>query len=726
MRSLVSIVLLSLPVLFLGCAAPGPARSGPPDASQASAGSAAHRFDYPEAPRSGQVDVLHGVRVPDPFRPLEDPDAPETRAWIEAENRVTDAYLERIPERERIRERLTELWNYERFGRPRKAGGRYFWSYNDGLRDQDLVYVAESLDAEPRVLFDPNELSDDGTVALAAYSVSEDGRHAAYALSESGSDWRTIHVRDVDTGEDLPDLIRHAKFTGISWRKDGSGFYYSRYDAPEEGDELEDVNYFHKLYFHRLGTPQSEDVLVYERPDEKEWGFGGTVTEDGRYLIIDVWKGTEERNRVYYRDLREDGEVVRLLDDFDASYSFVGNDGPVFWFRTDLDAPRGRLIAVDTRSPDRAGWNELIPEDPATLQGVSVVGGHFVAIYLRDARSEVRAHDLDGTLVRRVDLPGIGSAGGFAGEPDDPETFYSFTGFTTPTTIYRYDVASGKSEVFREPDIAFDPGAYTTEQVFYRSADGTRIPMFLTYRRDLERDGKRPVHLYGYGGFNIPITPGFSVPNLVWLEMGGVYAVANIRGGGEYGREWHLAGTKDRKQNVFDDFIAAAVWLVENGYTSRERLAISGGSNGGLLVAACLTQRPDLFAAAVPRVGVLDMLRFHKFTIGWAWTSDYGSPDVEEEFRALYDYSPLHNLERGEAYPATLIVTADHDDRVVPAHSFKFAAALQEAQGGGEPVLIRIETKAGHGAGKPVSKRIEETTDILAFLVHELGMRVDA
>lgn len=678
---------------------------------------------YPDAPRSDQVDVLHGVRVEDPFRPLEDPDAPEVRTWIEAENAITNRYLDGIEERKAIRERLTELWNYERYGIPSKKGGRYFWSYNDGLMNQNLIYVADTLDSEPRVLFDPNEFSEDGTVALASYAVNESGELAAYAISRSGSDWREIKVREIATGRDLDDHIEWAKFTGIAWNKAGTGFYYSRYDAPEGGDELEGVNYFQKLWFHRVGTPQSEDVLVYERPDEKEWGFGGSVTDDGRYLIIGVWKGTDERNRVYYLDLESEGaEVVRLLDDFDAAYDFVGNDGPVFWFRTDLDAARGRVIAVDTNAPERTNWKEVIPETDDALRGVSVVGDHFIAQYLKDARSVARVHALDGSHVRDVSMPGIGSAGGFGGDRDDPETFYSFSSYTAPSTIYRYNVKTGERELFREPALSFDSSKYVTEQVFFESKDGTRVPMFLTHKKGLERNGANPTHLYAYGGFNIPITPRFSVDTLVWLEMGGIYAVANLRGGGEYGREWHLAGTKGRKQNVFDDFISAAEWLIDNNYTSTDKLAISGGSNGGLLVGACITQRPDLFGAAVPRVGVLDMLRFHKFTIGWAWVSDYGSPDVKEEFDALYAYSPLHNVHDGTTYPPTLIVTADHDDRVVPAHSFKFAARLQEAQKGSDPILIRIETKAGHGAGKPVSKQIEEAADILGFMVEELGV----
>jgi prolyl oligopeptidase len=554
-------------------------------------------------------------------------------------------------------------------------------------------------------------------------AVSENGAYLAYGLSSAGSDWVEWYVRDIATGVDTDDRLQWVKFSGASWSHDHQGFFYSRYDEPDETTKLEAVNYYQKLYYHRLGNPQGDDVLVYDRPDQKEWGFGGGVTEDGRYLIISVWKGTDPNNLVFYKDLRApDSPVVELITEFEASYSFVDNEGPLFWFRTDLEAPKGRLIAIDIAQPERGAWQEIIPESDDTLEGVGLLNHQFVADYLKDAYTTIRIFSLTGELVREVALPGIGSAGGFDGKRGDTETFYSFTSFTVPSAIYRYDMVTGRSTLYRQPEVDFDPAAYTTTQMFYESKDGTRVPMFITHKTGLELNGQNPTLLYGYGGFSISLTPAFSVGNLVWMEMGGIYAVPNLRGGGEYGEEWHQAGTKLHKQTVFDDFIAAAEWLMAAGYTSPAKLAIMGGSNGGLLVGACMTQRPDLFAAALPAVGVMDMLRFNQFTIGWAWESDYGSPQNEAEFRALYAYSPLHNLKPGTAYPATLITTADHDDRVVPAHSFKFAAALQAAHQGEAPVLIRIETKAGHGAGKPTAKVIEEVADKWAFLAANLGM----
>ena len=684
---------------------------------------AAESLTYPQTRKGDVVDNYHGTMVPDPYRWLEDDNAEETKAWVKAQNAVTFAYLDTIPERKPIRERLTKLWNFERFGVPFKEGDRYFYSRNDGLQNQSVLYVADSLDSEPRELLDPNKLSDDGTVALRSYSISEDGNHIAYGLSAGGSDWQEWKVRDVRTGLDLEDHLQWVKFSGASWRKDGSGFYYSRYDAPEEGAKLTGVNYFQKLYFHKLGTPQSEDVLVYERPDQKEWGFSGQVTEDDKYLVISIWQGTDERNRVYYHEIgKPDAKVVPLLDDYDAAYELIGNDGTTFWFETDLDASRRRVIAIDLAKPERANWQELIAETKDTIQGVSVLNDQFVVEYLKDARSQIKIFNLDGTFTREVELPGLGSVGGFGGERQDTETFYSFSSYTDPGTIYRYDMVSGESTIFRRPEVDFDPELYETKQVFYPSKDGTKIPMFITHKKGLKLDGNNATYLYGYGGFNISLTPRFSVSMTAWMEMGGVYAVPNLRGGGEYGEAWHKAGTKLTKQNVFDDFIAAAEWLIANKYTRTEKLAISGGSNGGLLVGACMTQRPELYAAALPAVGVMDMLRFHKFTIGWAWTSDYGSSENADEFKALYAYSPLHNLKLGTSYPATMVTTADHDDRVVPAHSFKYAARLQECNAGPNPVLIRIETKAGHGAGKPTAMLIEEATDKLGFLVKELHM----
>jgi prolyl oligopeptidase len=680
------------------------------------------RLVYPPARQVDHVDVYHGVEVADPYRWLEDLDSAETRAWVEAENRLTFACLDGIAARPAIRRRLTELWNYEKYGLPTRAGGRYFFAKNDGLQNQSAIYTLERLDGTPELLIDPNTLSADGTIALTSYSVSDDGRLMAYGLSSGGSDWEEWRVRDVTTGRDLPDRLAWVKFSNIAWTHDSRGFFYSRYDEPEAGEQLEQANYFQKLYYHRLGDPQSVDRLVYERPDHKEWGFQGKVTDDGRYLIINVWRGTEIETAVFCQDLTQPASpVVELLNDFDASYELVGNDGTVFWFQTNLAAPRERLIAVDLRDPARERWREVLPQAAERLETVSVLAGRFVATYLKDAHSQVRVFDLAGRPLGEIELPGLGTVTGFSGRQCDRETFYVFNSYTTPGTVYHHDL-DGVSRVFRRPRVPFDPARYETRQVFYVSPDGTRVPMFITARRGLALDGSNPTLLHGYGGFDVSLTPTFSVANLVWMEMGGVYAVANLRGGGEYGGEWHQAGCKLKKQNVFDDFLAAAEWLVANRYTARQRLALSGRSNGGLLVGAALTQRPDLFGAAVCGVGVLDMLRFHKFTIGWGWVSDYGSPENPEEFKALYAYSPYHNLQPGTDYPATLITTADHDDRVVPAHSFKFAAALQRAQGGPEPILIRIETRAGHGSGKPTSKQIDAATDELGFLVKALGV----
>jgi prolyl oligopeptidase len=683
---------------------------------------------YPPARKGEQVDDYHGTKVADPYRWLEDLDSAETKSWVEAENRLTFDYLNEIPSRAKIKDRLTKLWNYERYGVPLKRGSRYFYSKNNGLQNQSVLYTVTSLDAEPVVLLDPNKLSSDGTVALSGLAISDDGKLMAYGLSASGSDWQEWRVRDVETGKDLPDLIKWVKFASASFTLDGKGFFYSRYDEPKAETMMKGVNYFQKLYFHRVGTAQSEDVLVYDRPDQKDWFVRGRVTEDGRYLIVNLSKGSDQKNRVYFKDLKDasakDAEVVKLVDTFDASYGFIINDGPVFYFQTDSDAPRGRIIAVDTRKPEKQNWKVVVPEASETIQGADLINDMFVVNYLKDAHTQVKVFDMAGKFLREVALPGIGDANGFSGKRTDKETFYSYTSFTTPATIYRYDMVTGKSAVFRQPKVAFNPNDYETRQVFYTSKDGTRVPMFITHKKGLKLDGNNPTYLYAYGGFNISMTPGFSVGNLVWMEMGGVYAQPNLRGGGEYGEEWHKAGTKLRKQNVFDDFIAAAEWLIKSKYTSTPKLAIGGGSNGGLLVGAALTQRPDLFGATLPAVGVMDMLRFQKFTVGWAWVSDYGSSDNPEEFKAIYAYSPLHNIKPGSYYPPTLITTADHDDRVWPGHSFKFAATLQAAQAGPAPILIRVETKAGHGAGKPTSKILEELADRWGFLVRELKMNV--
>ena len=684
---------------------------------------------YPPTRKGDVVDDHHGTKVADPYRWLEDVDSPETRSWVEAQNRVTFAFLEQSPERERIRRRLTELWDYPKYGPPFKKGGRYFFFKNSGLQNQSVLYTQSSLTAEPDVLLDPNTLSADGTVALSILALSEDGRTMVYGTSGSGSDWQEFRVRDIATRRDLSDHLKWIKFSSAAWTHDGVGFFYSRYPQPAAGaDALLDVNRDQKVYYHRLGTDQSADRLVYERPDHPDWGFGVETSADGRYAVYTVWLGTDRRNRIYYQDLgsarqpKLDAPVVRLLDDFDAAYEFVGNDGPVFYFSTDLNAPRKRVIAVDTRKPERTAWREVIPQATDVLEGVQIIHDTFVARYLHDAYSLLRLYALDGRPVGEVPMPTLGSIAQVTGERRDNEMFYAFTSFLYPTTIFRHDFTTGRSSVFKAPEIAFDPSGYETVQVFYRSKDGTRVPMFLTYKKGLQKDGSNATYLYGYGGFNINLTPGFSIGVVAWLEMGGVYAQPILRGGAEYGEEWHQAGMLDRKQNVFDDFIAAAEYLIAERYTSPAKLAIGGGSNGGLLVGAVVNQRPELFGAALPAVGVMDMLRFHKFTIGWAWVTEYGSADSVGQFPFLYRYSPIHNLRPGTRYPATLVTTADHDDRVVPGHSFKYAAALQAAQAGPAPVLIRIETKAGHGAGKPTAKIIEEQTDRWAFLVHTLHM----
>lgn len=684
-------------------------------------------FVYPVTKKGDVVDDYHGTSVPDPYRWLEEMDSPDVKAWIKAQNELTFSLLKKIPSRKPIETRLTKLWNYERFGVPWQEGGLTFFTKNDGLQPQSVLYVLDSGKRTPRLLLDPNKLSKDGTIAAGGYSVSPDGRYLAYSIQSGGSDWQEWRVRDVKTGKDTSDKIEWSKFSDAAWSHDSKGFYYSRYDAPKPGEALAEANYYQKLYYHRLGTKQAADTMVYERKDEKEWGFGGQVTDDGRYLVISVWKGTNRENGIIVKDLRDRSLVFReLLMKFDASYTFVDNVGGTLYFQTDKDAPLGRIIAIDIAQPEPEHWKTVVPQAREALEegGVSLVGDRFFAQYLKDAHSLVRIFDRSGKPTGTVKLPGLGSVGGFAGKRTDKVTYYSFTGFTTPATVYKLDVAKATSAVFRRPKVDFDPAKYESKQVFYPSKDGTRIPMFLTYRKGLKLDGKNPTLLYGYGGFNASMTPWFSVVTTVWMEMGGVFAVACLRGGGEYGKAWHDAGRLANKQNVFDDFIAAGEWLIANRYTETPKLAIQGGSNGGLLVGAAITQRPDLFGAALPAVGVMDMLRFNKFTIGWAWESDYGSPQDAAGFRTLYAYSPLHNIKAGNQYPPTLITTGDHDDRVVPAHSYKFAAAMQAAQKGNNPILIRIETRGGHGGGKPTRMIIEEVSDEFAFLVWALKMNL--
>ena len=684
-------------------------------------------LDYPETPTVEQTDNFHGTEVADPYRWLEEDvrESDDVRGWVEEQNEVTFAYLATIDERAAIERRMTELWDYERYYLPQKAGDRYFYRYNDGLQNQEVVLTQTDLAAEPELLIDPNLWSDDGTVALAAYYPSPDGSHVAYLVQDGGSDWRAANILDVASGEVLDERLEWLKFTALSWAGDGSGFYYSRYPATSDEDKFQSLNKNMAVYFHTLGTDQSDDRLVYAIPEQPDWGPRATVTDDGAHLVITISIGTDSRYQIAYQDLRvADSVPTTLIEGFDYDYTLVGNVGDELYFRTNNGAPRNRLIAINPATPEPQYWREVLPMGDDVLDVVTLVGGHIVTQYMQDAWSVVTVMDLDGNRVRSVDLPGIGTASGFYGRFDDPETFFSYTSFNSPGVVNRFDVATGEVSEFRSPDVAFEPDDYIVEQVFYRSKDGTRVPMFITHHKDIEIDGQRPTLLYGYGGFNISLQPAFNVTRLAWMEMGGVYAVANLRGGGEYGREWHKAGTKLNKQNVFDDFIAAGEYLIENDYTNPDKLAIFGGSNGGLLVGAVTNQRPELFAAAIPAVGVMDMLRFHRFTAGRFWTDDYGSAENADEFAALYAYSPYHNVKAGTEYPAILITTADTDDRVVPGHSFKYAAAIQEAQGGDKPVLIRVETRAGHGAGVPTEKVIEDYADRWAFLLRNLDMRL--
>ena len=682
----------------------------------------AKTVQYPKTKTISQSDTYHDKTIDDPFRWLEDVNSVDTKDWVARQNAVTFEYLKSADKRNAIKARLTDLWNYERFGFPCKHGDRYLVTHNNGLQNQSILYVADSLEAERRVLLDPNKLVADGTVALTGHVPSDDGKLLAYALASAGSDWNTWRVRDIATGNDLDDKIEWVKFSSVSWTGDNAGFFYSRYDKPNSDGEFTGVNYFQKLYYHRIGTPQESDSLIYQRPEEKEWGFGGAVTEDNQYLIITVWRGTEKRNQVFYSKLSDKSsqgatKVTQLLSGFDSDYQFIGNDGSLFYFKTDNDAPKRRIIAIAIEQPAPQQWKEIVPESDETIESVSCFGDRFFVTYLKDATSVVRQISTSGKRLADLKLPSLGTIAGFGGKRTAKETFYTFTNYITPPTVYRLDLNDNSATTWRQPKVAFDPADFVTERVFYKSKDGSRVPMILSSKRGLERNGKLPTLLYAYGGFNISITPTFSPANLAWMEMGGVYAVPNLRGGGEYGREWHEAGMLHNKQNVFDDFIAAAEYMIAEKYTNPTKLAIQGRSNGGLLVGATMVQRPELFAVALPGVGVLDMLRFHKFTIGWAWVKEFGSSEDSEQFKTLLAYSPLHNLIPGRRYPATLITTADHDDRVVPGHSFKFAARLQACQSGPKPALIRIETSAGHGAGTPVSKLVDTAADTWAFVL---------
>ena len=683
---------------------------------------------YPKAKKSDVVDDFFGTKVTDPYRWLEDTDSPETIAWVNAQNILTSAFLEKLPDRTRFREALTKLFNYERYTVPDWQGHRYLYRKNDGLQNQSVIYTLKKLSDAPRVLLDPNQLASDGTVAVTSTTVSEDGRLLAYGVATSGSDWNEIRVRDIEADQDLPDVVKWIKFSGPSWTKDSKGFFYSKFPEPKAlGNQTFAKLAYQKLYYHFLGEPAEKDRLIYEQSDDPDLAFDGEVSHDGRFLIMLVNKGTEERDLLYFKDLGDprapniDAPFQPIDDKFEAEFKVAGAIGSRLYLVTDLGAPRYKIVEVDLTNPAREHWKVVVPESKDLLEDAAVVGGKLVVKYLADAKNQLFVFDLDGKEEGEIDLPALGTVGTLSGNPDSPELFYSFTSFLYPLTVYRYDLSNGQNTVFQKPNVNFDPDRYETKQIFYSSKDGTKIPMFIVGKKGLPLNGNNPVFLTGYGGFNISMTPSFAASSASWIERGGVFALPNLRGGGEYGREWHEAGMKEHKQNVFDDFISAAQALIDEKYTNARRIAIVGGSNGGLLVGAALTQRPELFGAAVAEVGVLDMLRFQKFTIGWAWQSDYGSSDTADGFQYLIKYSPLQNIKEGTCYPPTLVTTGDHDDRVVPGHSFKFAATLQAAQGCANPVLIRIETKAGHGSGKPISKIIEEQSDILAFMWNAVG-----
>jgi prolyl oligopeptidase len=679
---------------------------------------------YPGAQRGDQVDLHHGIKVSDPYRWMENIDSPSTRTWVEAEAKLTSDYLAAIPGRDQIARRLSEIWNFARWTAPEKHGSQWFYLHNDGLQNQSVLFTVAEPEQAARVLLDPNALAKDGTIALKAEGYSDDGRLMAYGTSEAGSDWEVWRVRDVASGKDLPDEIHRAKFTTASWRKDGSGFYYSGYSAVPEGESLKAPSQYHKVFFHKLGTPQSQDREIYVRTDDADWYVGGQVTDDGRYLIISANHGTDVKNILLAADLGASDAVVKpVIAEPEANYTFIGNIGSTLYVLTDDGAPRFRVIAIDIARPDRAHWRTIVPESKDTLDHATLVSRQLIAQYLHDAHSVVRRYAPDGKELGELKLPGLGTTSGFAGRIDDTVTYYSYTDYTTPASTYRLDLKTGQAVLWRAPQLnAFKSGEYETKQVFYPSKDGTRIPMFVTARKGTALNGRNPTILYGYGGFNASLQPEFSPAIATWLELGGVYAVANLRGGGEYGRAWHEAGMKTRKQNVFDDFIAAAEYLNAQHWTNPSRLAVLGASNGGLLIGAVEEQRPELFAAAIAQVGVMDMLRFREFTVGKGWESDYGSVDNEDEFKSLLAYSPYHNVRADVAYPPTLVLTGDHDDRVFPAHSFKFAAAMQNADPKGNPILIRIDLRAGHGAGKPLSKRVDEVADVYSFVLNAMGL----
>ncbi len=681
---------------------------------------AAVNLNYPNTKKVDHTDNYFGTTVADPYRWQETHDE-ELDQWIAEQNKVTQSYLSSIPFRNKIKDRLTQIWNYPKYGAPFKKGGKYYFYKNDGLQNQSVLYVQNTLEGEPQVFLDPNKFSSDGTVALTALAFSKDAKYVAYGTASGGSDWNTYHVMEVATGKKLDDAVEWVKFSGPSWYKDG--FFYSRYDAPTEGNKLANKNEYHKVYYHKVGTPQSQDQLVYEDKQHALRNFYAGTTEDERFLVLNVSEGASGANALYYRDLTDPKSTIRpIVDNFESQYDVVDNLGDKLIVRTNKNAPRYRLVLIDPKKPLEANWKVIVPETENVMNSVSFVGNRLIASYMKDAASEVVVFDTSGKRLTHVELPAIGTVAGFNGERDDKEVFFTFTSFTYPTTIYRYDIASNKASLFRKSEVDINTDAYETKQIFYTSKDGTKVPMFIVHKKGLQLDGTNPTYLYAYGGFNVSLTPGFSISNMLWLENGGVYALPNLRGGGEYGEAWHKAGMTPNKQNVFDDFIAAAEYLVEEGYTNSEKLAVAGGSNGGLLVGAFMTQRPELAKVALPAVGVMDMLRFHKFTIGWAWVPEYGSSDNEAQFKNLYAFSPLHNLKQGVKYPATLVKTADHDDRVVPAHSFKFISELQAKGAPGNPYLIRVDVRAGHGAGKPTALVIQEAADTWSFVYQNMGV----
>ncbi|MBN1804058.1 MAG: S9 family peptidase [Sedimentisphaerales bacterium] len=679
-------------------------------------------FTYPLAHRDSVVDDYHGTKVPDPYRWLEDPDSAQTQNWVAEQNKLTSQFVSSVPAGKKIKVRLKNLMNYPRYSSPYKRAGRYFFWKNDGLQNQSVLYSQQALDDRPDVVINPNLLSKDGTVAVSTTAVSENGDLLAYGLSRSGSDRQEIKIRSIDSGKDYEEILEWCRFTSIAWKHDNTGFFYNRFPDPCTVP-VEDQTNYNRVYWHKLATPQSQDKLIYERPDNKELGFAPIITEDGKFLILHVYHGTSPKNRIYYRPVESTESFIRLLDQADAGYDFIGNVGSIFYFKTDLDTPRGRIIAVDTANPSRRNWHTILPQTEDVIDYVALINNRFVVAYMHDVHHQLKIYGLDGDFVREIPLPALGRVDGLSGKQDDTEMFFSFTSFLFPATNYRYDFLTDQLLVFQKPKIDFDSSDYRTKQVFYHSKDGTRVPMFITHRKDIKLDGSNPTLLYGYGGFNINIKPSFSASVISWLEMGGVYCVANLRGGSEYGETWHQAGMLDKKQNVFDDFISAAEWLTANKYTTSKKLAIRGGSNGGLLVAACMLQRPELFGAVVCQVPVADMLRYHKFTVGRYWVPEYGNAEASpEHFKFLYAYSPLHNVGDSVDYPPILVTSADTDDRVVPSHAKKFVAALQAKAAGKNPILLRVDTKAGHGGGKPITKVIEEQADIYAFLFKVLDM----